>query len=87
VADGGPSDDWNLLTLCIGCHSDYDGWNVGDFGDSGRLRRAASYVLDRNDGWLSDDRFVSEVCELTSFDGTEREMHQMLADIGFMRPP
>lgn len=46
-ADGGSDAMENLRTLCIACHSDVDGWDVGDFDHSSRVDRVASYVYHR----------------------------------------
>jgi 5-methylcytosine-specific restriction endonuclease McrA len=43
-AEGGSDEPDNLRALCIACHSDVDGWDVGDFENSNRVRRVASYV-------------------------------------------
>jgi 5-methylcytosine-specific restriction endonuclease McrA len=61
-AKGGSDDLNNLRALCIACHSDVDGWDVGDFDNSRRVDRVASYVRHRER--LRGAAFVSRVASL-----------------------
>lgn len=77
-ADGGSDDLRNLRALCIACHSEVDGWDVGDFGGSARrVRRVASYV--RHVDRLAGAAFVSRVASLLGVDYETAD--ELLADL------
>jgi hypothetical protein len=48
-ADGGSDHPDNLTTLCIGCHSAADGWEISDFRGARRVERVVNYVSEVED--------------------------------------
>jgi len=60
----------------VGCHSDVDGWDVGDFPESRRVERVATYV--RHQQNLYGAAFVSGFMSLAGME--EREEARRLLE-------
>lgn len=68
-SEGGSDDPNNLETLCIACHAEKDGWEVGDFDDTAaRVARVASYVRDEGYDGLG---FLGRVASLLGVSPTK----------------